>query len=110
MIILSAPIDETEVYDTEGYFQSPSSKDLFAFKIEVNDEGSGLGFIRLYDSVGRMVPVDFDNLGALTETLARLNRYIVERTVAEELALENLNNVPTLLEDELAEIRSVLAN
>lgn len=109
MLILSAPLKNIdENFDTSGYFQSPDNDTLYSFKIETVDEPDGNGFLRLYDSIGRMVPVDYTDMEDLIETLCRVHRYNVTLQVNKEVAMQQLNELPSYFSDEMNDIRSVL--
>lgn len=104
MILYTTPINPELIEDTEGYFTT-DNKTYYGFKIEVVDDTLDSGFIRITDSIGRMIPVDFDNLESLTEVLARLVRLNVSRQEDEVYRMKEFEEDPSALKYELDEIR-----
>lgn len=98
--------DQIEMGGTEGLFESPEGM-FYNYQFEVVDEGAGNGFIRISDSVGRMVPMDFDDIENLAEMMARIARFAVTKRHMEDNMLDDLMTKNTWLADELDEIAGV---
>ena len=105
MKILAGKLSTQDAYmidDATGYFSDPTGN-LYAFQFEVVTEDETDGFIRLTDSVGRMVPIDFSELGDVVEMMARIQRFSVQRILNHENLMDHLVNKETWLQDELRE-------
>lgn len=108
MYILAGKVsnDLLKMYDEDSLASlfTDTKGNYYEYKFEVHLENNEGGFIRFSDSIGRMVPVDFDDLRDVAEMFARLSRFAVERKVTSESLLDELKNRRTWLEDELADI------
>jgi hypothetical protein len=51
----------------------------FFFRLEMEEEGDGNGMIRISDTAGRYMPIDFDNLDELTTILKDIQEYRHDR-------------------------------
>lgn len=101
MKILAGLIKDNDTRDLDGCFEQNGN--FYDYQFEVVDDGPDTGFIRFSDSLGRMVPVDFDQLGDVAEMFARIYRFNRQREAVRKDLLDDLINGKTWLEDEIAE-------
>lgn len=102
MKILAGLIKDDGFRDLEGTFEGPTGL-RYDFQFEVVDDGPNQGYVRFMDSIGRMVPVDFDQLGDIAEMFARIYRFNRQRDAVGRELLDELINGKTWLEDEITE-------
>lgn len=105
MHILAVPVsnEQLEMSDDEAldsYFVS-SEGNLFNYKYEVNTDGEVDGFVRFSDTLGRMVPVDFDDIVDIAEMWGRLARFVMDRKQAYAERINALQTQETWLQDEI---------
>lgn len=98
--------EQIEMGGTEGLFESPEGI-FYNYQFEVVDEGNGNGYVRISDSVGRMVPMDFDEIEDLAEMFARITRFAVAKRHVEDNLLKDLMTKNTWLADELDEVAGI---
>lgn len=99
MYILAGLVNPEERDDVSGCFQTEAGQ-FYDFKFQVLEDQQ---FIRFYDSVGRMVPVDFSELRDIAEMFARIHRYVAKKKCVTGELLDELANTDTWLDDEIRE-------
>ncbi len=102
MKILAGLIKDDGFRDLEGTFKGQNG-DHYDYQFEVVDDGPNTGFIRFSDSIGRMVPVDFEQLGDIAEMFARIHRFNEKRAALSKDLMDELINDKTWLADEISE-------
>lgn len=102
MKILAGLIQNEDFRDLEGTFEGPNGGH-YDFQFEVVDDGPNTGVIRFSDSIGRMVPVDFEQLGDIAEMFARIHRFNEKRAALSKDLMDELINDQTWLQDEITE-------
>lgn len=94
------------IYDEESIASLFTDKagNYYEYKFEVILEDGNEGFIRFYDSIGRVVPVNFDDIRDVAEMFGRISRFVAERKRIGEHLINALKFEPTWLHDEITEI------
>lgn len=59
----------------EETFFTGQDGNKYNFQLEFEDEGDGNGHLRITDTIGRIMPFDFEDLGALINILTRVKAY-----------------------------------
>ena len=78
-----SPVNPEDV--EPGLFEVEGQDQVFDFKLEINPED---GFVRLYDSIGRMVPLDHTQIEGLVTALSIASEFFIAE-VNEVYCLDN---------------------
>lgn len=88
LLVCPTPPELVDV-GVEGLFQSATGK-YFSYKVMYNEN-----YITITDSVGRIMPMDCNEIADIAEILARLVRFRSNSVALEQRLLDELLNTPT---------------
>ena len=84
-LICPASGDLLDACDPEDFFYSPN-KTAYNFEVEfIEDE-----FIRISDTVGRIMPIDLNDLGDFIKLLMRIDNYTQDKKDMQEILMSQL--------------------
>lgn len=84
-LICPASQDLLDFCDTDDFFYSPGGT-AFNYTVEfVEDE-----YIRITDTVGRVMPIDINELQNFIEVLNRINNYTQDKAAMDAILISNL--------------------
>ena len=91
MQILVCPTSQALIDESpEGLFQSTNGK-YFSYKVTYHDGE----YVTITDSIGRIMPMDIDEIADIAEILARLVRFRANSASLEQFLLDELLNTST---------------
>ena len=103
MYILAGLVNPEDRDDVTGCFQSEEGR-FYDYKFEIHENEK---FLRLHDTVGRMIPIDFNELRDIAEMFARIHRYVAKKECVTGELLDELAHTDTWLDDEIREYTGV---
>ena len=87
MKFLICPIKEEQSLEPleDNYFKACSSDSYYQYEIELDEDT-----VRISDSIGRSVPVDISEIGAMAAMLNRIDNYVKNKEKVNEYLLQTL--------------------
>lgn len=92
-LIAQASQEQLDFGDTEDMFESTDG-DLFNYQVEFFEDE----MVRITDSIGRIMPLDINEVGDLIDVLLRIKQYQETKTIISGLMYAELTN-GTVFED-----------